>query len=164
MLDPVRAAVARIDPELTVHRPAAMEQVVGRGHSRQRFALVLMGAFAAVALILAALGLYGVLDYGVRQRAREIGIRVALGATGAEIRTLVLKQAAVILGAGLAGGAIGALLLGRWLSSLLFEVSPSDPRVFAATALMLTVTGVVAAWLPARRASRVPPTVALQES
>lgn len=163
LLEPVRAAVARIDPELTVHRPAALEQVVGRGHSRQRFALVLMGAFAAVGLILAALGLYGVLDYGVRQRAREIGIRVALGATGAEIRTLVLKQAAVILGAGLAAGAVGALLLGRWLSSLLFEVSASDPRIFAATALVLAITGVVAAWLPARRASRVPPTVALQE-
>jgi ABC-type antimicrobial peptide transport system permease subunit len=141
-----------------------MEQVVGRGHSRQRFALVLMGAFAAVAVILAALGLYGVLDYGVRQRAREIGIRVALGATGAEIRRLVLKQAAVILGAGLAAGAVGALLLGRWLSSLLFEVSPSDPRVFAATALVLAITGAVAAWLPARRAARLPPTVALQGS
>jgi putative ABC transport system permease protein len=155
--------VAGLDPELTVHRPAAMEDVVGRGHSRQRFALVLMGAFAAVALLLAALGLYGVLDYSVRQRTREIGIRVALGATGAEIRALVLKQTAVILGAGLAGGVAGALLLGRWLSSLMFEVSPSDPRVFAATALVLTITGLVAAWLPARRASRVPPTVALQE-
>jgi ABC-type antimicrobial peptide transport system permease subunit len=116
------------------------------------------------ALLLAALGLYGVLDYGVRQRALEIGIRVALGATGAEIRALVLTQAAMILGAGLAGGVAGALLLGRWLSSLVFETSPSDPRIFLATAVVLAITGLLAAWLPARRASSVEPTVAMHQS
>lgn len=114
--------------------------------------------------MLATLGLYGVLAYGVRQRTREIGIRLALGATTVQIRRMVLKQAIVIVGAGLLAGSAGALLLGRWLSSLVFAISPSDPRIFAATALLLAITGLIASWLPARRASRVEPTVAIQHT
>jgi predicted permease len=162
ILPAVRAAVAAIDPELVVYRAAAMTDVVGRGASRERFALVLMGAFAAVSLTLAAIGLYGVLAYTVRQRTREIGIRIALGATRAQLRGLVFRQAALILAIGLAAGIGGALALGRWLASLLFEVSPWDPRILLATAALLTITGLAAAWLPARRATRIPPTLALQ--
>lgn len=159
----VRAEIAALDPELVVHRAAPMNEVIGRGVSRQRFALVLMGAFAVVSVLLAALGLYGVLAYSVRQRTQEIGIRMALGATAAQVRALVLRQAVIVIGSGLVVGVAGALLLGRWLSSLVFKVSPWDPRILLATALLLTITGFVAAWLPARRASRMPPNMALQD-
>jgi putative ABC transport system permease protein len=159
----VRAEIAALDPELVVHRAAPMNEVIGRGVSRQRFALILMGAFAVVSVLLAALGLYGVLAYSVRQRTQEIGIRMALGATAAQVRALVLRQAVVVIGSGLVVGVAGALLLGRWLSSLVFKVSPWDPRILLATALLLTITGFVAAWLPARRASRMPPNMALQD-
>ena len=152
-----------MDPELVVHRAAPMTEVVGRGTRRERFALVLMGAFAGVSLLLAALGLYGVLAYAVRQRTQEIGIRMALGATAAQVRLTVLRQAGVVLGIGLMAGTAGALILGRWLTSLSFEISPSDPRILLAAAVLLTITGVLAAWLPARRASRVPPRIAMQD-
>ena len=121
------------------------------------------GRLRGVSLLLAALGLYGVLAYTVRQRTQEIGIRMALGATAAQVRALVLRQAALVLAIGLVAGTAGALLLGRWLSSLVFQTSPSDPRILLATALVLTVTGLIAAWLPARRASRVEPRIAMQE-
>ena len=107
-----------------------MTEVVGRGTSRERFALVLMGAFAGVSLLLAALGLYGVLAYAVRQRTQEIGIRMALGATAAQVRVMVLRQAGVVLGIGLVAGTAGALVLGRWLTSLVLRdqsVGPSNP-------------------------------------
>jgi putative ABC transport system permease protein len=162
-IEPVRAAIAALDPELALHRVAPLDEVVGRATSRERFALVLMAAFAAVSLLLAALGLYGILAYGVRQRTREIGIRMALGATAAEIRTMVLRQAVPIVGAGLIAGAAGAFALSGWLSALVFQISPSDLRVFAATALLLTATGIAASWLPARRASRIEPTAAMQQ-
>lgn len=140
-----------------------MIEVVGRGVSRERFALVLMGAFAAVSLTLAAMGLYGVLAYTVRQRTQEFGVRMALGATAAQVRVLVLRQAAVVLAIGLVVGIAGAMALGRWLSFFAFEISPSDPRILLATVFLLTATGLLAAWLPARRASRVAPRTAIQE-
>jgi putative ABC transport system permease protein len=158
----VRAEVAAMDPEIVVYRAAPMAEVVGRGSSRQRFALVLMAAFAAVSLTLAAIGLYGVLAYAVRQRTAEIGIRIALGATARQVRGLILRQAALVVAGGLVAGLAGALILGRWLSSLLFQVSPWDARVLGATALLLTITGLVSAWLPARRASRLQASTAMQ--
>ena len=163
ILADVRAAVATLDSELVVHRAAPMTEVVGRGTSRERFALVLMAAFAGVSLLLATLGLYGVLAYAVGQRTREIGIRMALGATAAQIRLAVLRQAGVVLGMGLLAGFVGALFLGRWLTSLVFEISPSDPRIIVAAAVVLAITGLLAAWLPARRASRVAPRIAMQQ-
>ncbi|MPZ16618.1 MAG: FtsX-like permease family protein [Luteitalea sp.] len=159
----VRAEVAALDPQLAVHHVAPMTDVVGRGVSRERFAMVLMGAFAAVALMLAALGLYGVLAYTVRQRTPEIGIRMALGATAAHVRALVLRQAAAVVAIGLVAGTAGAIALGRALSALLFETNPSDPLVFIVTALLLTVVAFVAAWLPAWRASRTAPRIAMQD-
>ena len=162
MIESVRAKIAALDPELAVHRTAPMTEVVGLGTSRERFALVLMGAFAVVSLMLAALGLYGVLAYSVRQRTQEIGIRMALGATTTQVRTLVFRQAAAVVGTGLVIGIAGALVLGRWLTSLVFEISPSDPRILLVTTLLLAVTGLLSAWLPARRASRVEPRIAMQ--
>ena len=115
------------------------------------------------ALVLAALGLYGVLTYAVRQRTQEIGIRMALGATAAQVRLTVLRQATVVLGTDLLAGTVGALVLGRWLTTLTFEVSPSDPRILLTAAVLLIITGLMATWLPARRASRVAPRIAMQE-
>jgi ABC-type antimicrobial peptide transport system permease subunit len=160
----VRSVVASMDPELAVYRVAAMTDVVGRGASRERFALVVIAAFAAVSLTLAAIGLYGVLAYAVRQRTREIAIRIALGATTAQIRRMVLRQASFVLGAGLVPGIVGALMLGRWLRSLAFGISPSDPGILLTAVVLLTITGVLATWLPARRASRVAPRIAIQEA
>jgi putative ABC transport system permease protein len=122
-----------------------------------------MASFAAVALLLAVLGLYGVLACTVRRRTQEIGIRIALGASRAQVRALVLRQAALVLGIGLLCGLVGALLLGRWLSSLVFQISPSDPRIMVATAALLTLVGFVAAWLPARRAAMIEPRTTMQE-
>jgi len=118
---------------------------------------------SGISLLLAALGLYGVLAYAVRQRTREMGIRMALGSTAAQVRGLVLRQAAAVLGIGLAVGIAGAAVLGRWLTSLAFEISPWDPRIFLATASLLTITALVATWLPARRASRMEPRIAMQQ-
>lgn len=163
-LSAVRARVAALDPELVAHRPAPLSDVIGRGASRQRFAFLLIGTFAAVSVLVASIGLYGVLAYAVRQRTREIGIRMALGATAGQVRGLVLGQAALVIGAGLVFGLGGALGLGHWLTLLAFQVSPWDVRILGATAGALTVAAVLAAWLPARRAARVSPTVAIQES
>jgi ABC-type antimicrobial peptide transport system permease subunit len=160
----IRAAVAAIDPELVVHRPTPIAEVVGRGVARERLTLVLMAGFAGVALLLAVVGLYGVLAYAVRQRTQEIGIRLALGATSAQVQALVLKQAAGVVAVGLVGGFAGALALGRWLSSLVFQVNPTDVRILLATALVLAAASLISAWLPARRAARLEPRLTLQET
>lgn len=164
VLRAVRREVARLDPNLVVYRPATIADVVDRGTSRERFALVLMGAFAAIALALAALGLYGVLAYAVRQRTAEIGIRIALGATAGQVRALVFRQAAGVIGVGVAAGLAGALALGRWLEGLAFGIAPSDPRILSACASVLALVALLAAWVPARRAATVEPRVARQES
>jgi hypothetical protein len=163
ILPAVRAQVAALDPQLVVHRAAPLAEVLGRGVARDRFALVLMGAFAFVAVALAAIGLYGVLAYSVRQRTQEFGIRMALGATAGHVRRLVLRQAAVVAGMGIALGTAGALMAGRWLAALVYETSPSDPRVFVATISLLAVIAIASALLPAWRASRVEPRIAMYE-
>jgi putative ABC transport system permease protein len=152
-----------MDPELVVYRPVPMTDVVGRGTRREQFALVLMAAFAGIAVLLAAVGLYGVLAYAVRQRTQEIGVRIALGATAAHIHLTVFRQAGSVLGAGLIAGTIGALVLGRWLTSLTFGIRPSDPRIVMAAAVVLMITGLLAAWVPSRRAARIEPKHAMQE-
>lgn len=163
VLPSIRAAVAAMDPELVVHRPMPLAEVVGRGVARERFALVLMASFASVALLLAVLGLYGVLAYTVRQRTQEIGIRIALGATAAQVRVMILKQAAGVIVIGLVGGFAGAIALGRWLSSLVFQVSPTDWRVLLATALVLSTASLISAWLPAHRAASLDPRLTMQQ-
>ena len=163
LLSSVRSAVAAMDPELVVHRAAPMADVIGRGTRRERFTLVLMASFAGISVMLAALGLYGVLAYAVRQRTREIGIRMALGASAAQVRLTVLRQAAAVIAAGLVAGACGALAFGRWLTALAFGIHPSDPRILLGAAVLLTIIGLLAAWLPARRASRIAPRIAMQD-
>jgi predicted permease len=164
LLRAIRDVVRQMDPELVVHRPATMRDVVGRGASRERFALVLMGAFAVVALGLAVVGLYGVLSYAVSQRTPEIGIRMALGATARQIRTLVMRQALVVVAVGVAAGLVGSLLLGRWLGALAFGIAPSDPFILAGAVVLLTAVAGLAAWLPARRAARIEPRIAMHDA
>ena len=129
-----------MDPELVVHRAMPMSEVVGRGTHRERFTLVLMASFAGISVLLAAIGLYGVLAYAVRQRTQEIGIRMALGASAAQVRWTILRQAAAVLGWGLTAGTCGALAFGRWLTALAFEIHPSDPRILLAAIVLLSLT------------------------
>jgi ABC-type antimicrobial peptide transport system permease subunit len=156
------AVVATLALGACVYRPTTMTEVVGRS-VRTRALHVPVGTSAFLSLTLAALGLYGVRAYSVRERTPEIGIRMAPGATRTDDRAVVFRQAAVLLGIGVVVGSAGSVVLGRWLSSLAFGVSPSDPRVIGATALLLTATAFLASWVPARRASRVEPRIAMQE-
>jgi putative ABC transport system permease protein len=123
---------------------------------------MLLTVFGAIALILAAIGVYGVISYGVAQRTQEIGIRMALGARHTDVLAMVVRHGAVLAGIGLAVGLGGALALSRLLSSLLFQVSPTDPPTFASGTVVLTAVALLAAALPARRAARTDPMVALR--
>jgi predicted lysophospholipase L1 biosynthesis ABC-type transport system permease subunit len=163
LLPAVRSAVAAIDPQLVVHRPTTLDEVVRRGRSHRRFAFALTGAFALLALTLAGIGLYGVLAYVVRQRTREIGIRVAMGARPGRVVGMVLRDGLGVTLAGLAAGTVGALVLGRFLSALVFRTEPTEPAVLAAAAAALLAAAAVAILLPAWRALRVSPRAALLE-
>jgi predicted permease len=157
-----REELARLDPELVLHRPRAMSGVVGEGSARQRFAGTVLGAFALLALLLSSLGVYGVLAYGVAQRRRELGVRLALGAAARDVSGMVVRGGLSLTVIGVALGALGALWLSRLLRSLLFEVSETDPLVFAVAPLVVLATGLVASYLPARRAARVDPAESLR--
>jgi len=157
----LRAELQRIDPQLVLYRVRTMQDVVARGVAPQRFTMALMMSFAATALLLAAVGIYGVLSYSVAQRTHEIGIRVALGADRAQVRGMVLRQGLILTGIGVVLGIGGALALTRWLSALLFEVDPGDPTVLGVVALLLALVATLAGYLPARRATAVDPIQAL---
>jgi hypothetical protein len=163
LLDAVRAEVAALDPLLVIHRAAPLTEVVGRGVARERFALVLIGTFAGVALLLSVIGLYGVLAYIARQRRQEMGIRMMLGATATNVRKLVLGQAARIVVAGVAFGLAGVVASGRLLDSLLYETGTREPFLLAGATLLLIGAALLAAYLPARRAARVQPLTAIRD-
>jgi ABC-type antimicrobial peptide transport system permease subunit len=154
--------VHELDPELPVVRLATLEELVARSISQPRFYTLLLAAFASSALFLAALGLFGVMSYAVAQRTRELSVRLALGARPQALLRMVLREAMALGLAGAALGLLGALLLSRSLATLLYSVSPSDPVTLAATAAVLVATTLVAGYLPARRATRVDPVVALR--
>jgi ABC-type antimicrobial peptide transport system permease subunit len=139
-----------------------MEAVFGDSVSRQRFLSLLLGIFAAVALMLAAIGTYGVLSYLVTERQREIGIRVALGASAGGIVRLVLRQGLSITVMGIAIGVLGALALARVTESLLFGVSPTDPGTYVAVGGVILAVALLACLVPAQRATRVDPLVAIR--
>jgi len=132
-----------------------MEQLLGDSLARSRFTMMLLAIFAAIALTLASVGIYGVIAYGVTQRTQEFGIRIALGAEGRDVLRLVLGQGTrlVLLGIGL--GVVLAVTLGRFLSTLLYGISPTDPLTFGAVALLLGLIALAACYVPARRATRV---------
>lgn len=158
----VRGIVRQLDPQATLFYVAPMEQLVASTISRPRLYAVLLGAFAAVGLGLAVIGIYGVMAYSVAQRTREIGIRVALGARPVQVIALVVKQSAVLTAAGIALGLSGAAMMSRYLEGLLFGVTPLDPLTFAAAAALFMLVALAAAYGPTRRATGVDPLVALR--
>ena len=158
----VRRVIASLDPQLVMYKPMPLIEAIGRGEAQRVFTLRLLTTFAGVALGLAALGLFGVLSYGVRLRRREFGIRMALGANGGSIRRMVLREGLVVTAIGVAIGLLGAVALSRVLASLVFGVSTLDPRVLAAAAVFMGVVAAFAAYLPAHRATSVEPSSVLQ--
>jgi predicted permease len=160
----VRAAVRAIDPEQPIADVRTMEQWVSRSLQTRRTNMTLLTIFGAVALVLSAIGIYGVLAFGVAQRIREFGIRQALGADRSSILSLVLKQGLRTAGLGMALGLAGSVALGRYLQTLLFGVTPTDVGVFGGVTVLLFGVAMVACYVPARRATRVDPMVALRDS
>jgi len=158
----VRGAIASLDPQLVFYHPAPLADVIGRGTAQRVFILRLLTSFAAIALGLSALGLFGVLSYGVKLRTREFGIRMALGAQAATIRRMVLRQGLVVTAIGLVIGLAGAALASRFLASQLFHVKPLEPAVLLAAAFVMSIVACGAAYLPAWRATVVDPRTALQ--
>ena len=158
----VRRALTQIDASLALYRPRTMEDVVDDNSLGQRFLSSLVGSFAALAALLAAIGIYGVLSYVVTQRTREIGIRMSLGASRACVLTEVLREGMLLASAGFAMGIGGAFAAGRVMESLLHEVKPRDPAIFAATAALLAAVTLLACYIPARRAARLDPIRALR--
>ena len=158
----VRAAVREVDPGQPITKVRTMEQVVADSVARRRFSLMLLGLFAALALALSAVGIYGVTSYSVAQRTRELALRVALGARPLGVLGLLLAEAGMLAGAGVLLGAAGALALGRLISSLLYGVGAADPPTFAAVAAGLLLVALAAAWPPGRRATEVDPISALR--
>jgi len=157
-----RRAVQAVDPDLPVFDVAAMDQLVYRSASAPRFNTALLGVFAALALVLAAVGIYGVMSYAVAQRTHEIGVRVALGADASDILRQVVGQGMLPAVIGIATGTAGAWGVTRFLSSLLFGVRPTDPMTFTLVPVILAAVGVLACLLPARRATKVDPVIALR--
>jgi putative ABC transport system permease protein len=158
----VEKTVAGLDPELPVARLQTLDAIVARSVSEPRFYMILLGAFAVMAVLLAALGIFGVMSYAVVQRNREIGIRVALGADPRDVLGMVMRQAFLLTAGGVGLGLLGAIGLSRVIASLLFQLSPTDPATLASVGLALTGVALLASYLPARRATRVDPLVALR--
>ncbi|MBZ5591580.1 MAG: ABC transporter permease [Acidobacteriia bacterium] len=157
-----RNEIRSVDPDQPVANIRTMEKIIAASMARQRFNMLLVGIFAAVALALAAVGLYGVISYSVGQRAHEIGIRMALGAKRSDVLRMVLRQGLVLVAVGLAVGLAAALMMSRMLATLLFEVRANDPMVLAGVALLLGIVAATACTVPALKATRVDPLTALR--
>jgi putative ABC transport system permease protein len=158
----IRRAVWSFDRNLPVSEVITMDQAVADATAQPRFEMLLLGIFAAIALGLAAVGIYGVMNYAVSRRTREIGIRMSLGASQAVVLRMVLQQAISQALAGAVAGVAGALLLGRLMTKMLYAVRPSDPVTFVGVAIVLGLAGLFATYIPARRASRIQPMAALR--
>ena len=158
-----RHAIGEVDRSLPISEFAPLDQLVAASVARPRFYTTLLAVFAASALLLAAVGLFGVLSYSVLQRSREIGVRLALGARASQVTRMVVGSALRLVGLGLAIGVIGALAAGQVIRSQLFGVQPTDPLTLGAVAAVLVGTALAASYLPARRASSLDPGKVLRE-
>jgi predicted permease len=162
-LELLRSEIRAVDPQLPILRLASMRSETAFATFPQRIAATLLGGCAALALLLAAVGLYGVVAYAVSQRTREIGIRMALGASGNVVVRMVLKGSVTVVGVGLAIGLALSFVAGRAIESFLGDVSSADPIALVAAPLVMIACALLASWLPARRAARIDPMRALRE-
>ena len=158
----VRTVVRSVDANLPLANLFGLADGVAESASKYRLSLWIFSMFAGVALLLAMIGIYGVVSHGVAQRTTEFGVRMALGARAGDIYRLVLSRAGKEIGTGIACGTAGAFAGSRLLRSLLFETSPQDPATYAAVIVVLSCVAVLACWLPARRAAKVDPSIALR--
>jgi predicted permease len=158
----VRAQVRAIDANIPVANVRPMTEVVATALATPRLTGFLLGSFAAIALTLAAVGIYGVLSYLVARRTHEIGIRLAVGANRSQVLGMVMRQALTLTGLGIGGGVVAALVLTRLMQTLLYEVKPADPVTFVSVSIVLVAVAIVAGALPAYRATRVSPLIALR--
>jgi putative ABC transport system permease protein len=159
----LRDVVKRVDPDLPVARVQSMEAVVSSSMNWRETPMRLLTGFALIGLLLASIGVYGVLAYYVSQRTREIGVRAALGATRGQLARQVVRQSMLPILAGVLLGVAGSLASGRLLQELLYQVQPGDPQVIVAIVALLVTVGLLASWIPARRAAAIDPMVALRE-
>jgi putative ABC transport system permease protein len=158
----VRSAVHELDPRELIYAVETMDDVIAASLAPRKLSMILLGAFAALALLLACVGIYGVISYVVGQRTQEIGLRMALGAQSRDVLRLVLGEGAKMALAGIAAGLFAALALTRLMANQLFGVTAHDPLTFAAVAMVLAAVALLACYLPARRAVKVDPLVALR--
>jgi putative ABC transport system permease protein len=163
LLADARRELSRIDPSLVLYEPKMLDDVIGAGVAQERFALLVVASFALLALVLAAVGIYGVLSYTVSRRTREMGIRMALGAPAASVRALIVRDGGRLAALGIVIGCVGAYAATRVLRSLLFEVSATEPLVFVSAASVLGLVAMAASWIPARAATRANPLEAVRD-
>ncbi|MPY89346.1 MAG: FtsX-like permease family protein [Luteitalea sp.] len=161
-IDAMKQQIWAVDPTLTVYDAATLDQVTSAWLAPRRFSLFLLGAFACIAFLIAAVGVYGVISFSTARRTREIGVRIAVGAQAADIRRLVLTESVVLAALGIGVGLAAAVALTRFLRALLFDVTPTDPLTLAVVSVLLLAVAVTAGYLPARRATRIDPLVALR--
>jgi putative ABC transport system permease protein len=162
LVQSIRNELAQMDKDQPLYNVRTMEQVMSESIARQRFSMLLIAVFAAVGLMLACVGIYGVMSYTVAQRTHEIGVRMALGASAGDVLKMVVRQGMTLAFIGTGLGLVAAFLLTRLLSSLLFSVSVTDPVTFVLISLLLMIVALLACFIPARRATRVDPMVALR--
>ena len=163
LIEPMRAVLRDLDPDVPMYAVRSMDQLVSNAIAQPRLYLVLIASFAGTAILLSAIGLYGVLAYAVGQRTREIGIRLALGARRGEVLRMVMSHAGRLAVAGVAIGLVAAMLASRLLRAQLFEVAPTDTTTYVLVAVVLMAVSLLASWIPARRASRIDPMTALRQ-
>jgi putative ABC transport system permease protein len=162
LLDAIRRTSAKMSNQQVIYGAQTLDSLLSDALAARRFSMILLSVFAALALVLASVGIYGVISYVVGERVREIGIRMALGARPTDILRLILGQGGRLAGAGVALGLAAALGLTRLMASLLYGVGATDPLTFAAVAVFLTLVALAACYIPARRATKVDPMVALR--
>ena len=162
MLPAIREKLRGVDSQLALANVRTMDEWLSNTAAQPRLNTILLTVFAAIAMLIAAIGIYGVLAYSVNQRTREIGLRMALGATKTSVVRLIVGEGLLVVAAGIAAGVVGGLALGRAISSLVFGVTAHDPLTFAGVTLVLGLVALAACLLPARRAAGVDPMVALR--